>query len=87
MMGIATAACAFCVAQSANAADTSVSDGINTTVNSSNANSYAANPSKNQHGGGGVLVGPPQNPLKNIIPPILMKLQKLIMMLLNLLNL
>ena len=52
MMGIATAACAFCVAQSANAADTSVSDGINTTVNSSNANSYAANPSKNQHGGG-----------------------------------
>lgn len=55
MMGIATAACAFCVAQSANAADTSVSDGINTTVNSSNANSYAANPSKNQHGGGGLL--------------------------------
>ena len=53
MMGIATAACAFCVAQSANAADTSVSDGINTTVNSSNANSYAANSSKNQHGGGG----------------------------------
>lgn len=53
MMGIATAACAFCVAQSANAADTSVSDGINTTVNSSNANSYATNPSKNQHGGGG----------------------------------
>ena len=52
MMGIATAACAFCVAQSANAADTSVSDGINTTVNSSNANSYAANSSKNQHGGG-----------------------------------
>ena len=52
MMGIATAACAFCVAQSANAADTSVSDGINTTVNSSNANSYATNPSKNQHGGG-----------------------------------
>ncbi|UQA85041.1 InlB B-repeat-containing protein [Gardnerella vaginalis] len=51
MMGIATAACAFCVAQSANAADTSVSDGINTTVNSSNANSYAANSSKNQHGG------------------------------------
>ncbi|MFP1703649.1 InlB B-repeat-containing protein [Gardnerella vaginalis] len=52
MMGIATAACAFCVAQTANAADASVSDGINTTVNSSNANSYATNPSKNQHGGG-----------------------------------
>ncbi|MDK7093605.1 InlB B-repeat-containing protein [Gardnerella swidsinskii] len=35
MMGIATAACAFCMAQSANAAETSASSGVNTTVNSS----------------------------------------------------
>lgn len=35
MMGIATAACAFCVAQSANAAETSTASGVTTTVNSS----------------------------------------------------
>ncbi|MEN6639832.1 MULTISPECIES: InlB B-repeat-containing protein [Gardnerella] len=39
MMGIATAACAFCMAQSANAAETSASSGVNTTVNSSTNNS------------------------------------------------
>ncbi|BAQ33107.1 hypothetical protein GAVG_0455 [Gardnerella vaginalis ATCC 14018 = JCM 11026] len=40
MMGIATAACAFCVAQSANAAETSAaSSGVNTSVNSSAATS------------------------------------------------
>ena len=47
MMGIATAACAFCVAQSANAAETSAaSSGVNTSVNSSAATS-------NTLGGGG----------------------------------
>ncbi|MFU0544976.1 InlB B-repeat-containing protein [Gardnerella swidsinskii] len=40
MMGIATAACAFCMAQSANAAETSASSGVNTTVNSSTNNSF-----------------------------------------------
>ena len=35
MMGIATAACAFCIAQSANAAETSTASGVTTTVNSS----------------------------------------------------
>ncbi len=35
MMGIATAACAFCVAQSVNAAETSTASGVTTTVNSS----------------------------------------------------
>jgi len=35
MMGIATAACAFCMAQSANAAETSTASGVTTTVNSS----------------------------------------------------
>ncbi|EPI50974.1 hypothetical protein HMPREF1575_01174, partial [Gardnerella vaginalis JCP7672] len=36
MMGIATAACAFCVSQAANAAETSAaSSGVNTSVNSS----------------------------------------------------
>ncbi|MES4976881.1 InlB B-repeat-containing protein [Gardnerella vaginalis] len=68
MMGIATAACAFCVAQSANAADTSVSDGINTTVNSSNANSYATNPSKNQHGGGAASDSTSVKSSGNIVP-------------------
>ncbi|WP_421786244.1 cell surface protein [Gardnerella sp. DNF01204] len=49
MMGIATAACAFCVAQSANAAETSAaSSGVNTSVNSSAATS-------NTPGGGGAL--------------------------------
>ena len=40
MMGIATAACAFCMGQSANAAETSASSGVNTTVNSSTNNSF-----------------------------------------------
>ena len=39
MMSIATAACAFCVTQSANAAETSTVSGVNTTVNSSANNS------------------------------------------------
>ncbi|WP_421775674.1 InlB B-repeat-containing protein [Gardnerella sp. KA00288] len=39
MMGIATAACAFCMAQSANAAETSTASGVTTTVNSSKAGS------------------------------------------------
>ena len=39
MMSIATAACAFCVTQSANAAETSSTTGVNTTVNSSANNS------------------------------------------------
>ncbi len=47
MMGIATAACAFCVAQSANAAETSTASGVTTTVNSS------AVDSKTSIGGGG----------------------------------
>lgn len=48
MMGIATAACAFCVAQSANAAETSAaSSGVNTSVNSSASTSNIPN------GGGG----------------------------------
>ncbi|MFU0537093.1 InlB B-repeat-containing protein [Gardnerella greenwoodii] len=34
MMGIATAACAFCMAQSANAAEASTASGVTTTVNS-----------------------------------------------------
>ncbi len=46
MMGIATAACAFCVAQSANAVETSTASGVNTSVNSSAATS-------NTLGGGG----------------------------------
>lgn len=47
MMGIATAACAFCVAQSANATEMSAaSSGVNTSVNSSAATS-------NTLGGGG----------------------------------
>jgi len=56
MMGIATAACAFCMAQTANAADTSVSDGINTAVNSSNTNSSDVNSNKTSVGGGLLLV-------------------------------
>lgn len=40
MMSIATAACAFCVAQSANAAETSTTTGINAIVNSS-ANNFS----------------------------------------------
>ena len=49
MMGIATAACAFCVAQSANAAETSAaSSGVNTSVNSSASTSNIPN-------GGGAL--------------------------------
>ena len=39
MMSIATAACAFCVTQTANAAETSTVSGVNTTVNSSANNS------------------------------------------------
>ena len=42
MMSIATAACAFCVAQTANAAETSTASGVNTTVNSSAAGSNTA---------------------------------------------
>ena len=52
MMGIATAACAFCVAQSANAVEASVNDGANSTVNSSNTNSYAVSSNKTSMGGG-----------------------------------
>ena len=48
MMGIATAACAFCVAQSANAAETSTASGVTTTVNSS------AVDSETSIGGGGL---------------------------------
>ena len=49
MMGIATAACAFCVAQSANAAEMSAaSSGVNTSVNSFVVDSKTAN-------GGGAL--------------------------------
>lgn len=51
MMGIATAACAFCMAQSANAAETSTASGVNTTVNSSTPSSSAASNTPN---GGGV---------------------------------
>lgn len=48
MMGIATAACAFCVAQSANATEMSAaSSGVNTSVNSFAVDSKTAN------GGGG----------------------------------
>lgn len=44
MMGIATAACAFCVAQSANAAEMSAaSSGVNTSVNSFVVDSKTAN--------------------------------------------
>ena len=44
MMGVATAACAFCVAQSANAAETSAaSSGVNTSVNSSAVDSKTSN--------------------------------------------
>ena len=42
MMSIATAACAFCVAQTANAAETSATTGVNATVNSSANNSSNA---------------------------------------------
>lgn len=49
MMGIATAACAFCVSQAANAAETSAtSSGVNTSVNSSASTSNIPN------GGGGL---------------------------------
>lgn len=43
MMGIATAACAFCVAQSANAVETSTASGVNTSVNSSAVDSKTSN--------------------------------------------
>lgn len=51
MMGIATAACAFCMAQSANAAETSTASGVTTTVNSS---ATASIESSNTPNGGGV---------------------------------
>lgn len=41
MASIATAACAFCMAQSANAVETSTVSGVNTPVNSSANNSSA----------------------------------------------
>lgn len=58
MMSIATAACAFCVAQTANAAETSTASGVNTTVNSSAAGSPSATSSaasSNTTNGGGLL--------------------------------
>lgn len=51
MMGIATAACAFCMAQSANAAEASATAGVSETVNSSATSSNAASNTPN---GGGV---------------------------------
>ncbi|MDK6472494.1 InlB B-repeat-containing protein [Gardnerella pickettii] len=60
MMGIATAACAFCVAQSANAAEMSAaSSGANTSVNSSAATS-------NTLGGGGALDSTSVKPSESI---------------------
>lgn len=60
MMGIATAACAFCVAQSANAAETSTASGVTTTVNSS------AVDSETSIGGGGALDSTSVKPSESI---------------------
>lgn len=61
MMGIATAACAFCVAQSANAAETSTASGVTTTVNSSAVDSETSI-------GGGALDSTSVKPSGNIVP-------------------
>lgn len=82
MMGIATAACAFCMAQSANAAETSASSGVNTTVNSSttasntetsstegssSVTSYNA-ASNTPNGGGSALDSTSAKPSGNTVP-------------------
>ena len=68
MMSIATAACAFCVAQTANAAESLATTGVSSTVNSSATSSNAGSntvtsntltssnvTSKTTNGGGGLL--------------------------------
>lgn len=82
MMGIATAACAFCMGQSANAAETSASSGVNTTVNSSttasntetsstegssSVTSYNA-ASNTPNGGGSALDSTSAKPSGNTVP-------------------
>ena len=78
MMGIATAACAFCMAQSANAAETSTASGVTTTVNSSATASNAegsssvtssTTASNTPNGGGGsALDSTSAKPSGNTVP-------------------
>ena len=77
MMGIATAACAFCMAQSANAAETSTASGVTTTVNSSATASNAegsssvtssTTASNTPNGGGSALDSTSAKPSGNTVP-------------------
>ena len=76
MMSIATAACAFCVAQTANAAEASTASGVNTTVNSSavtfsNAGSSSATSSdatSNTTNGGSAFAKGSANEVKTAEP-------------------
>ena len=76
MMGIATAACAFCMAQSANAAETSTASGVTTTVNSSATASNAEGSSSvtssttasNTPNGGSALDSTSAKPSGNTVP-------------------
>ena len=76
-MGIATAACAFCMAQSANAAETSTASGVTTTVNSSATASNAegsssvtssTTASNTPNGGGSALDSTSAKPSGNTVP-------------------
>ncbi len=65
MMGIAAAACAFCMAQSANAAEASATAGVSETVNSSATSSNAASNTPN---GGSALDSTSAKPSGNTVP-------------------